>query len=340
MKASLLNAYQTNLTASYKYLNASPKQISNLQQSKGRISERQIKPSPQKEITRTKTNSIHPPTRALNREDKDKLIAGQQELINNLKQTIQKLDQKIWNQEQEINELQQEQRDDVRQSEQVNQNSIELNNIRQIVQVISDRNFIQGDTITQLEQLNNQQQDEEMADQWRSQYLYLKYFEYFKKSVLNEKKVKNYLQIRNKFIIKNAYYGFKLFNEKQRMIKQLEGVKQLRIVIDSWKLWKEFIKFNKQHKNNVQKAIKHNQLQIQKKAFRKLKLEYQKYNLNINQRRKLQKFVDLKLYKQKMAKLFNNWKQYSQKKIVKSITNLSNSIKTGMPFKEDNQLDG
>ncbi|CAD8116065.1 unnamed protein product [Paramecium primaurelia] len=334
-------AYNTNMTAAYKYLSRESSVIKNDKSilkspssnqlycasnrgsdKKVRIQESASKGSIQLKNTtqfgRTSTELIQvPPMRSLNREDREKLIATLIQQVKQQNQLIIQLEDKAQQQAEQLDELnlyneKYEQKEKCYGEIIQNQNKINQR-IQQIAQL---RELDYKQTNDHLELLNQIYEDEvdmDMAIKWRNARLKFNFLDALQKATKYSKKLNHILFRKQNQQLKECFQGWKCYIQNKALLIQFNEVKKLRILINFWMKWKQQVEDKKQYQKNLKISIQFNHQNLQKKCFEKLKQNYLKYNFNLQDFQQITQSAINEFNRIKMFKVFSQWTLWIKK---------------------------
>ncbi|CAD8161678.1 unnamed protein product [Paramecium octaurelia] len=339
-------AYNTNMTAAYKYLSRESSAIKNDKSilkspssnqllctsnrgsdKKVRIQESASKGSVQFKSTaqfgRTSTDLIQvPPMRSLNREDREKLIATLIQQVKQQNQLILQLEDRVQQQAEQLDELnlyneKHEQKEKCYGEIIQNQNKIN----QRIQQIAELREFDQqtstNDHLDLLNQIYEDEVDMDMAIKWRNARLKFNFLDAFSKAAKYSKKLKHVLQRKQNLQLKNCFTGWKYYIKNKALLNQFNEVRKLRTVINFWMKWKQYIQDKKQYHKNLKTSIQFSNQNLKKQCFYKLKQNYLKYNFSLKDFQQITQSAVNEFNKIKLFKVFSSWtlwiKQQNQK---------------------------
>ncbi|CAD8094756.1 unnamed protein product [Paramecium sonneborni] len=334
-------AYNTNMTAAYKYLSRESSVIKNDNQilkspssnqlyiasnrgsdKKVRIQESASKGSVQFKSTaqfgRSSTDLIQvPPMRSLNREDREKLIATLIQQVKQQNQLIVQLEDRVQSQAEQLDELnlyneKYEQKEKCYGEIISNQNKIN-SRIQQIAEL---RQLEQGTTNDQLELLNQiyeHEVDMDMAIKWRDARLKFNFLDAFSKAAKYSKKLNSILVRKQTKQLKESFKGWKFYIQNKALLNQLNDVRKLRTVINFWMKWKQYISEKKQYDKNLKISIQFYNQNVKRKCFIKLKQNYLKYNFSFKDYQQITQSAINEFNRIKLFKVFSKWTLWIKK---------------------------
>ncbi|CAD8100268.1 unnamed protein product [Paramecium sonneborni] len=328
-------AYNQNMTEAYKYLSRESSVIkneksilkspsSNLLQTasnrgsdkKVRIQESANKGSLQFKSTaqfgRSSTDFIQiPPIRTLNREDREKLIATLIQQVKQQNQLIIQLQDRVQSQTEQLDQFNL-QNETYQQKHKcyadIISNSNKINSrIQQIAEIKELHYRTQNDQLELLNQIYEQELDMDTAIKWRNARLQFYFLDAFSKAAKYSKKLNNIISKKQNQQLQECFNGWKFYIQKKALLNQFNQVRKLRIVINFWMNWKQYIEDKKQYNNNLKISILFYNKNLKKKCFIELKQNYLKYNFSLNDFKKITQSSINEFNRIKLFKVFSQW---------------------------------
>ncbi|CAK70343.1 unnamed protein product (macronuclear) [Paramecium tetraurelia] len=329
------SAYNTNMTAAYKYLSRESSVMKNDKSilkspssnqlycasnrgsdKKVRIQESASKGSIQfknsAQFGRTSTDLIQvPPMRSLNREDREKLIATLIQQVKQQNQLIIQLEDKASQQAEQLDELnlyneKYEQKEKCYGEIIQNQNKINQR-IHQIAE-LRELEFRQtNDHLDILNQIYEDEVDMDMAIKWRNARLKFNFLDALSKAAKYSKKLNKIVLRKQNQKLKECFKGWKYYIQNKSLLTQFNEVRNLRIVINFWMKWKQQIQDKKEYCKNLKTAIQFNNQNLKTKCFGKLKQNYLKYNFSLKDFQQITQSAIDEFKRIKLFKVFSQW---------------------------------
>ncbi|CAD8178836.1 unnamed protein product [Paramecium pentaurelia] len=342
-------AYNTNMTAAYKYLSRESSVIKNDKSilkspssnqllcasnrgsdKKVRIQESATKGSIQFKSTaqfgRSSTDLIQvPPMRSLNREDREKLIATLIQQVKQQNQLILQLEDRVQQQAEQLDEVnlyneKYEQKEKCYGEIISNQNKIN-SRIQQIAELRElDQKTPTNDHLELLNQIYEDEVDMDMAIKWRNARLKFNFLDALQKATKYSKKLNNILLRKQNQQLKDYFIEWKFYIKNKALLNQFNEVRKLRTVINFWMNWKQYIQDKKQYNKNLKLSIQFFNQNLKKKCFYNLKQNYLKYNFSLKDYQQITQSAIYEFNRIKLFKVFSQWtlwiKQQNQKQKI------------------------
>ncbi|CAD8088451.1 unnamed protein product [Paramecium primaurelia] len=270
-----------------------------------------------------------PPIRSLNKDDGDKLIATLNKQIKQQNLQISKLKQQIITQTTDIDNLSKINQNFLEKQQSYEQITQSYHSSNQKIQQIAQIKEIQPYTNDYLEiitQLYTDDQKLQLAIKQRNQNLKLNFIRGWQKATKFLKLFNNFTQKLKKNTLQQYYYQWKQFLILKSSLFQFNQVKELRITILYWKVWKNHIQTKKQFHKNWNQAILFCSQKLLFKYFNRLKQLYLHNNCQFTDFQNQQKYAGQQLDLLRQFQVFNKWKyQILKRKVIES--KLTNYLK-------------
>ncbi|CAD8177533.1 unnamed protein product [Paramecium octaurelia] len=335
------SAYNTNMTAAYKYLSRESSVMKNDKSilkspssnqlycasnrgsdKKARIQDSASKGSIQFKNTaqfgRTSADLIQvPPMRSLNREDREKLIATLIQQVKQQNQLIIQLEDKASQQAEQLDEFnlyneKYEQKEKCYGEIIQNQNKI-FQRIQQIAELRELGCRQTNDHLDLLNQIYEDEVDMDMAIKWRNARLKFNFLDALSKASKYSKKLNKILQRKLNQKLKECFKGWRYYIQNKALLTQFNEVRNLRIVINFWMKWKQQIQDKKEYCKNLKTAIQFNNQNLKIKCFEKLKQNYLKYNFSLKDFQQISQSAINEFNRIKLFKVFSQWNLWIKK---------------------------